>query len=91
MLGEIVSWAGDLAIGPLNFLFPLLAALTSLGVVGFTFNWRKGRLSTVTNPEFSPRRLQTLNPHPETLYRKPQILYMYTLWHILTSSIPPTG
>lgn len=51
MLGEIVSWAGDLAIGPLNFLFPLLAALTSLGVVGFTVNWRKGHLSAVLDPQ----------------------------------------
>eukprot|EP00284_Hemiselmis_tepida_P012661 CAMPEP_0174934316 /NCGR_PEP_ID=MMETSP1355-20121228/49130_1 /TAXON_ID=464990 /ORGANISM="Hemiselmis tepida, Strain CCMP443" /LENGTH=304 /DNA_ID=CAMNT_0016180901 /DNA_START=102 /DNA_END=1012 /DNA_ORIENTATION=- len=39
MLGELVSWTGDLDVGPLNFLLPLLATLTSLGVVGFSINW----------------------------------------------------
>jgi len=47
MLGELVSWMGDLDIGPLNFLLPILAALTSLGVVGFSINWLNPSVTTL--------------------------------------------
>mmetsp|Transcript_6793 Transcript_6793/g.13414 ORF Transcript_6793/g.13414 Transcript_6793/m.13414 type:complete len:540 (-) Transcript_6793:1023-2642(-) len=31
---ELIAWGGDLAIGPINFVMPLLVTLTALGVTG---------------------------------------------------------
>lgn len=32
LFNEIIAWSGDLAIGPINFVLPLLVALSALGV-----------------------------------------------------------
>ena len=34
LFNELIAWSGDLAIGPINFVFPLLVTLTALGVRG---------------------------------------------------------
>jgi len=34
LFGELIAWSGDVAIGPINFVLPLLITLTSLGVRG---------------------------------------------------------
>jgi hypothetical protein len=34
LFNELISWSGDLAIGPINFVLPLLVTLTALGVRG---------------------------------------------------------
>jgi hypothetical protein len=34
LFNELIAWSGDLAIGPINFVLPLLVTLTALGVRG---------------------------------------------------------
>jgi len=34
LFNELIAWSGDIAIGPINFVLPLLVTLTALGVRG---------------------------------------------------------
>jgi hypothetical protein len=52
LFNELIAWSGDLAIGPINYVLPLLLVLTSLGVRGLIpSSWSRA------SDSFSPREV----------------------------------
>mmetsp|Transcript_23168 Transcript_23168/g.52533 ORF Transcript_23168/g.52533 Transcript_23168/m.52533 type:complete len:183 (-) Transcript_23168:17-565(-) len=54
LFNELIAWSGDLAIGPVNFVLPLMLTLTALGVSGMVpRSWTSRAADPETHKDFS--------------------------------------